>query len=174
MARTITALTNITGTVTDFLPFSGTENEYKILPEPHIKAVTFNAPYVSAAANADDLEFYVDSTYKYPVVFPIPDRDEKYVLLIENLSGSEKKVYVKAGDNPSWGAAEDLEVTVGASTLDTVSTGARVTGYDTLTKVAVTINSAKYSFWKAGTLAKGNIVVVTPGATVKVALVKLP
>lgn len=123
--------------------------------------------------STNDADIYVNTNGDYGVSFEIPDRDDKYLLLFKTRATSDVTVYIKKGDNPSWGAAEDLPVVVKKGAAGTVTTGA-ISDYGTEAITALTIDSAQYGQWKAENPHKKEIVIVGPDASVSVALIKLP
>ena len=126
-----------------------------------------------ALDSTNDADIYVTTNGDYGVAFEIPDRDDKYLLLLKTRATSDVTVYVKAGDNPSWGAAEDLAVVVKKGAAGTASTST-ISSYGTEAITALTLDSAQYGQWKAENPHKKQIVIVGPDNTVSVALIKLP
>lgn len=131
----------------------------------------FNA--LASLDSTNDADVYVTSTGAYGVSFEIPDRDDKYLLLLKTRATSDKTVYVKKGDNPSWGAGADLEITVKRGNTGTASTST-ISSYGTEAITALTIDSAQYGMWKAENPRKKQIVIVGADNTVSVCLIKLP
>ena len=130
----------------------------------------FNA--LASLNETNDADVFVTSTGAYGVSFEIPDRDDKYVLLLKHDQATDQTVYVKKGDNPSWGAAEDLEIVCKKGKAATAADSVVTMGTTSLT--ALTIDSAQYGMWKADNPRKKQIVIVGASANVSVALIKLP
>lgn len=117
--------------------------------------VTYTA--LKALNSTNDSDIYATTTKTYGISFLPYDRDDKYVVLINNSGAASGDLYVKGSDNPSYGANSDLKITVANGKT-----------------VAITFDSANYAQYKAEGARKGEIIILGAAATMQVAVVKLP
>lgn len=128
--------------------------------------ITFTA--LTALNSTNDADIYVATTGANGIEFTLDDRDDKYVLLLQNCAETAATVLIKKGDNPSYSAGADLSISL------TAATGSTTKLADVLPIKAVNVDTAKYGTWDAkNPRGKGKLVVVGSATTVKVALVKL-
>ena len=115
--------------------------------------VNFVTP--TAVESSDKL---YDSTKTYAVRFQANEKDQKYVILVQNTNASDaKSAYVVAGDDPTWGGLGDLKVEVAKSSI-----------------VAINVESAAYKQMTNDKGHKEEILIKSDSTDIKVAVVKLP
>lgn len=157
------AITNIKKDATGLVDMKERNKEYEVQSGTSSKFVA-----LTALDSTEDAKIYTATVGAYGASFEVSDRDDKYLLLVLNEAETAAKVFVKAGDNPSWGAGSDLEINIPAGVGSTTKMA------DAKGLVAVTIDSAQYAQWKAENDWKKRIVIVGAATTTKVCLVKLP
>lgn len=120
---------------------------------------------------ADDTPIYKATYGAYGLFIPLEDRDDKFTILLRNKSTSTKTIYIHKGDNPFYGASEDLTLELAAGTAGTAATST-ITADPVYTYYAVDIDSAKYAFYNAEGVYKNGICILGPDANVEVLVIK--